>query len=213
MIIAKKYNLYLLPALLSCADTLAIKLNGKELSSIITPGRAAVCKINDDLALISIKDGNIEVKSRILTKIGNINEKFNNLKNLGGGVRFTSKEINLSAGIDMNNKGYFATAHEQIILQAGNKLSLASSILTAPTVVLACNKMNLTNCYIDADTLQIEVNSPKSFCEIISFKFKKDFPYPHIVEGTVDFENNQTIDDLLVFGVEEVRITFYPKAF
>lgn len=221
MIIEKKYNLYLLALLFSYANIFAIKINGKELARIINPGQALSFKTNGNLVNIHIRDGHIEIRSVELTDpliedmIGKMKGVYASLKkdleDRSEGIQ--SQVIDISDSEDISYGNYYITGTENILLNAGNEISLISTLLTSKEIIFACKNCELKNCYINTDVLKIESNSPESICQIIILKFKKNIDLPYSVEGHLDFEKNITIGGLWALGVEEIVMSFSPRAF
>lgn len=217
MLISKKYIYLLSLIILTFNNILAIKVNGEKLSDIIKPDQSLIWSISGDLLKISIKSGEINLKSSAIDNAEKIKSDFNDLKNSSDDSmkleEIKYSQSSMSSSGDMNYEKYFEAVRGKISFETPKELNILSSILISREIVFACKKINLENFYFNTNILRIEIDSPKSLCRSIQFKFKKNFQLPHLIKGKIDFENNKTSKELVVVGVEEVEITFSPKAF
>jgi hypothetical protein len=205
-------------ALFSYLPSNAVTLNGQEVSAYGKPGEPIVYRDKQATNItIRIRHGDISIRSISIPKmqIDDIVDYYIDIekhkdalsRNISKHALTTSSQQNIYA------YGTYMASDTAIILQTNSSLDIKESLFKSPEVVLISNSIRLEKCFIGTKWLQIEPTNPDSIISMIIFVFDEKTPIPAYAQGFIDFSKDETIQDLVVLGAQEVGIVFKPKAY
>jgi len=194
-----------------------ILVNGTDLKEVVkSPDQALVCDSSgENNVCFSIKQGIIELGSADLQGLESVKKQRDNLKmrksslkRLSAGTVFSS-----SSGKFITLSNAYITGGNAVELQAGTHIELENVIIQSPEVLLECSKLQAWMCFIDADTVYIESSSPTSLIKSIRISFDRNATVPCCIQGTFDFESNETEGLFYAVGAQKISILFSPEVF
>ena len=210
-------SLSLIMSLLIVADCCAIKFNGQDIATFMQSGQTACYTSQEAQALCVIirKNGDIDVDACEVNSMQTVEELYVELqkdrhmfakKQSGKTIHTASKCLTLN--------GFDGIAGEEIILQASQEITMESALLQAPGIFLLSDKIQATECFVDANVLQIEFSQQHSVVALIQFVFDKEAGVAHpAMQLDVDCRDQEKDDQIVVTGVRKVYIQFHPEAF
>lgn len=198
-----------------CATSIVV--NGTDLKEVVkSPDQALVCDVpGKNNICFSMKQGVIKMGAADLQGVDSIKRQRHNLEirkpsltRLSTGTVFSS-----TSGKSITLPNVYISAGDAVELRAGIQIELENVIIQSPEVLLECSKLQAWMCFIDADTVYIESSSPTSLIKSIRISFDKNATVPCCIQGTFDFESNETEGLFYAVGAQKVSILFSPAVF
>jgi hypothetical protein len=197
----------------------AITVNGRELSSILSPDQSLFYRLPDDAThdygiVLSMKDGNITIGAIEFDDIDSISEYRSLLRSKSEEMcQVEGRTIKFTSGGHITLQGINFVGEKDIIFKAATHTCIADALLKADIIAFIGNDITLKNCFVDATTVDIlPKTSPNSLCLIIRITFDPSMTISAGIDGHIDFEHNH-IEECIISGARKVEILFGEKAF
>ncbi len=194
----------------------AVTFNGKDINDLLKPGQVLTYEDkNANNIVLRVKDNVITVGSfKKLSNLENVKGRYDNLEKKKDNIpQISSKKLHNSSGKAMTVDGAYFVAADEIHLEAGSAMTISDAIMRSKEIFLISNQLNLNGCFTDSEMLQIETTAPSSLLKALRFTFNKNLQMTPLIQGNVDFESNNTIEDFIVLGAQKVEIIFADTAF
>lgn len=194
----------------------AVTINGNDINTITSPGNTLMYKnVATNNIFISVKNGAIEIGSLRLNNYQGVKDFLKDLETDKDQLyqNVSKDRVTITSGAHIRLNGAYISGDNQVLLEAKSFVEITDAILKSKEIVLIGNDLNLERCFIDSDVLQIEATSPNSVFKILRFTFDKSTAIPATVQGKIDFANNETGEDFLITGANQVEIIFADHAF
>lgn len=212
----KKYFYPILFSFASIINTISIAgliINDKDINEYIKPGQSITSKYENPTDIVlKLKNGRLEIETAILQNPQEVPERFNKLKKCNLNECSSGKSY-IARSRTISLEGTYISSNEDIFLVASSNLELFGVILKSKEIFLGCNALDVQDCFIDANAIQIEISSPESMIKIIRLTFNKSSSILNMIEGKVDFSLNEIDGVFLILGLQRIDIVFSDKAF
>jgi hypothetical protein len=189
---ALNLSIYTFAALIvHTAPTKTININDRALNDYCAPGELFVYRSTTPNMRIKVYNGRMYLSSSTIDNTQQIIDSYTEIKR---------KKVLLT-----NDAVQHATTDGVI--------DVATAIMQAPEADLKAYRMMFTNCFIEAPVLRLQPTNPRSIVNEIIVIFDANATLPPMVQGFIDFQEDEPTGEILLAGVSEVQISFKPEAF
>lgn len=205
-------NIFLLSGLLVNVllvfNAFCVLVNGHELTSLIKPAdEVLVFKPDHGNVGVRLTYNTIELGSIELTNSQDYNTPSTKLhKQAKECTQYISPDITIKSEELSLRKNYFSA--QRVWLDTSKDLVIYDTIIEAEKTFFGGAKMKFVGCSLVGDSLQLESCDPHSLIQVMIFKFNKKGDVKTGIQGTINFVDNSSAEDLIVTGVDTIEIAF-----
>lgn len=214
MLYCKKYQIVIILSLCFFSLQGTFKINDVAINTLTVLGDWVSLKINSNVKLIMSGKDKLKIENITFGDQAGITQYFDTLINgesplcqmsSGGFSQIHSgRSILLGRRFEQSKASFFRVPH----------IEIQNSFFQTSSLSLMGKRIELTNCFVDAFTLEIESDSsyPLSHIQVIRFIFDAHSQMPAFIDGQIDFSQN-LINNLVVGNVKSIEILFRSHAF
>ena len=215
----KPRYLFLITLLASsyCLST-PVTINGRNIRELLRPGQSlSITPDSAGQAVMSFKENNLLVTVRppseninhesIRKMFENLSENIDKLGTMNAGTI-----LNLDVRATIDHRAAYLLGGEKIV-QTGKAINMDAALLKSPEMFFIADTIDLISCYsLTPSKIQFRPKCESSIIKFIEFKLTDDWELPYFIQGKFNFEKN-SIEDCILFGVEQIEIIFNDTAF
>ncbi len=188
----------------------AVTVNNMPLDTIISPGEV-LCSTwegKNNYIVLEMENGNLNINCYEIQEIGTLQEVFQEVMD-NSSCPFNSKGSLVLSGNIMNNNLSYMIGEESIQLRVKKSLNFVNCVLRSPDISITGNEMNFDDCFlINPQVLSIVGDYPQSDYKVIQVIFHDQPEYPTLINGQIDFKDNQTTKKIIISNVKKIRVQF-----